>query len=278
MTVRPIDPTTDLPAIRSLLSADPLSERKLMDLARERPAGEGVVLEGASRQVRAYLHLHKHSTHWAAEITGDPGDDLEALIEAAAALVQPADVRLWTPHDELAKRVTALGYRTDRKLHQMRMGLPPDASPDLPSSVTIKTFRPGLDETTWLALNNRAFAGHPENGNWTLGDLIERMDQPWFEAQGFLIAWEHGRMIGSCWTKRHIGTDHGEIYVIGVDPAAQGRGLGLQLTLVGLWNLFEQQGARTAVLYVDASNAPAMALYNDLGFSPLVTNRSFVIR
>ena len=174
--------------------------------------------------------------------------------------------------------IKSLGYHTDRDLHQLRRALPPDRLPEVPTTVTIRAFRVGLDETMWLALNNRAFAGHPENGNWNLGDLHERMEQQWFNPEGFLIAWEGGRMIGSCWTKLHAGTDHGEIYVVGVDPEVRGRGIGTQLTLVGLWNLHEQQDAAMALLYVDASNVPAMKLYRDLGFIASTTNRSFVIR
>ncbi|MBT8206968.1 MAG: mycothiol synthase [Acidimicrobiia bacterium] len=277
MTVRPIEIATDLPVIRALAGVGKLSERKVMDLARNRPIGDGVVLEAETGAIRAYLHLHEHASHWAAEIAGDPGDQLAALIEAAASRVAPDPLHLWTSDDALTAALESLGYHTDRELHQMRRALPPGRLPDVPSTVTIKAFRIGLDETMWLALNNRAFAGHPENGNWCLGDLMERMDQPWFDAKGFLIAWEGGRMIGSCWTKRHPGTDHGEIYVVGVDPTVRGRGIGTQLTLVGLWDLHEQQGAETALLYVDASNDPAMTLYRELGFSASMTNRSFVI-
>lgn len=278
MTVRPIDFANDLPAIRVLADTGRLSERKMMDIASDRPVGDGVVLEAETGGIRAYVHLHEHASHWAAEIAGDPGDRLAALIDAAATRVAPEALRLWTTDDELTEAIESLGYRTDRELHQMRRPLPPDTVPDLPPTVTIRTFRMGLDETMWLALNNRAFAGHPENGKWVLGDLLERMDQPWFDADGFLIAWEGGRMIGSCWTKRHPGTDHGEIYVVGIDPEVRGRGIGTQLTLVGLWNLHQQQGAEIALLYVDASNAPAMTLYRELGFVASTTNRSFVIR
>lgn len=278
MPIRPIDFSSDLPMIRAWVGADDLSERKMMDIAGKRPLGDGVVLETDDGEIRAYLHLHEHTTHWAGEIAGDAGDELPVLIEAAVDLVAPKELRLWTTDDDLAAAMEMLGHHTDRRLNQMRRSLPPDRLPHIPSTVTIKTFRIGLDETMWLALNNRAFAGHPENGRWALGDLLERMDQPWFDPEGFLIAWEGGRMIGSCWTKRHPGTDHGEIYVVGVDPDARGRGIGTQLTLVGLWNLHEQQGAATALLYVDASNVPAMRLYRELGFVVATTNRSFVIR
>ena len=51
---------------------------------------------------------------------------------------------------------------------------------------------------------------------------------------------EHtGALLGFHWTKVH-SADLGEVYVVGVDPAAQGRGLGATLTLVGLHHLAER--------------------------------------
>ena len=48
-----------------------------------------------------------------------------------------------------------------------------------------------------------------------------------------------GKLLGFHWTKVH-SEDLGEVYVVGVDPAAQGRGLGATLTLVGLHHLAER--------------------------------------
>jgi mycothiol synthase len=56
------------------------------------------------------------------------------------------------------------------------------------------------------------------------------------------------------------------VYVVGVDPDEQGNGLGRALTLAGLHRL-RAQGLRQAMLYVEADNEPALAVYHRLGFT-----------
>jgi mycothiol synthase len=55
------------------------------------------------------------------------------------------------------------------------------------------------------------------------------------------------------------------VYVVGIDPGAQGRGLGRLLTLAGLHHLRER-GVAEVLLYVESDNAPAVAVYSGLGF------------
>jgi mycothiol synthase len=60
----------------------------------------------------------------------------------------------------------------------------------------------------------------------------------------------------------------GEIYIIGVQPEHQGRGLGRALVVAGLDHL-AAVGAKTGMLYVDHTSRGAMLLYEDLGFRPV---------
>jgi len=175
-------------------------------------------------------------------------------------------VHLWIPQpDEHADAVAAsIGLGRGRELLQLRRPLPVEVPWHLEP---LRSFVPGRDEEAWLEVNNRAFAWHPEQGGWDLGTLKEREAEPWFDPEGFVLHERDGRLAGFCWTKVHA--DHqpplGEIYVIAVDPDFAGHGIGRQLVLAGLDHL-SRAGLAVGMLYVDADNAPATKLYDDLGF------------
>jgi len=164
-------------------------------------------------------------------------------------------------------------------LWQLRRSLhAPIPTPELPEGVTVRAFVPGQDDEAWIALNNRAFADHPDQGRWSVEDLRRREHESWFDPAGFFLAESAGALVGFHWTKVHgadggkptpDGHGHepiGEVYVLGIDPDFQGRRLGAALTLVGLRHL-RSRGLTQVMLYVDESNPRAIALYERLGFT-----------
>lgn len=210
--------------------------------------------------------------------------DVEAtLLEAAARHAAGHGARrvvAWIPgagpdDDRAAARA---GFAPERDLLQMRVRIPPAEAPVWSGGTTVRAYRPGPDDEAWLAVNNRAFEGHPEQGAWTATTLAHHRREPWFDPDGFLLAEDATGLVGFCWTKIHPPADDdpelGEIYVIGVDPARRGLGLGRALVLAGLHSL-ARRGPATGMLYVDGANRPAVGLYRSLGFVAHRTDRAY---
>jgi mycothiol synthase len=224
-----------------------------------------------------------------------------ALIGAVIATAADSELRIWAhgDHPSAAALALDLGFERARELWQLRRPLAGAlAEAGLPAGVVLRAFRPGEDDEAWLAVNRRAFANHPEQGRWTADDLQVRMAEPWFDPAGFLLAVEEstGRLLGFHWTKVHdqrpgrsAGATEaaeapgavdpgaarrdpiGEVYVLGVEPDAHGLGLGKALTSAGLRHL-RDRGLIQVMLYVDESNASAVALYRRLGFGRWTTH------
>ena len=287
----------DIAAVRSLLDvaerADghrPLGEHQWLDLVHGGRRGFAglVAWEPGHDHPVGYAQVSRGSGTWALELVVDPhhrdpdGTIAVDLLEEALAVVASeggGHVHLWVPkpgpdHDRLA---AAVGLRRGRELYQMRRPLPLEDGLAAGEPLPTRSFEPGRDESRWLAVNNRAFAWHPEQGGWDLDTLLAREAEAWFDPAGFLLHEREGRLAGFCWTKVHA--DHepalGEIYVIAVDPDFQGLGLGRKLVVAGLRWLADR-GLTIGMLYVDASNEPAVALYRSLGFSVDHSDRAYV--
>ena len=215
------------------------------------------------------------------DLVVDPSRRRHGHGAAALAVIladAPGDLRMWSHGDHPAGRELAgrFGFTAERTLLQLRLdlsagtaeGTPAEPGDPAQTGTRIGPFRPGQDDTEWVALNALVFAAHPEQGALTGSDLAARQAEAWFSAGDFLVARDAdtGRMIGYNWLKVESGSPVGEIYVVGVHPDAAGRGVGRRLMLAGLGRLRER-GCRTADLYVEADSAAAVALYRSLGFT-----------
>ncbi|MDP4501219.1 mycothiol synthase [Nonomuraea turcica] len=257
-----------------------------------RPLNEHVMLHlryGGDPQARSLL-LYGDALAGYAHV--DPTDEVEG--PSAELVIHPAHrhqghgavllrsvldltggrVRLWAHGDHAGAGALAaqFGLERARSLWQMRRSLfAPLEAFVLPEGVRLRTFVPGQDEEAWLKVNAAAFAHHPEQGAWTMDDLLRREQEPWFDPEGFFLAFRGDKLAGFHWTKIHGSSEHGheplgEVYVVGVDPSQQGTGLGKALTLAGLSHL-RARGLAQAMLYVDEANTWAIRMYESLGFA-----------
>jgi mycothiol synthase len=278
------------PVVREQLTDDEVTAA--LDVTEEAAAADGVRPMGESALLRlrdghgAVLAYDGDTLAGVAVLDGDTGELAvrpslrrrghgRALLTALAAQVPLLNV--WA-HGELPAAVAladALGFARFRALWQMRRPFDePLPEVTVPPGVHLRTFEAGRDEEAWLRTNARAFAHHPEQGRWTRADLERREREPWFSPEGFFLAERDGELLGFHWTKVHADGPIGEVYVVGVDPAAQGLGLGRVLTLAGLHHL-RILGLPAVMLYVDESNTAATALYGTLGFARHTTDAMY---
>lgn len=270
-------------AVRRLISdaerADgvaPVGEQVLRDLAG--PAGGHLVAADPHGEVVGYLHLTSGSDGGdaAAELVVHPQArrrGIGAAMMRAAIERSGGRIRFWA-HGTLPAATAAAdaaGLRAVRSLTQMTRPLSDLPDTVVPQGVTVRTFAGQQDHAELLRVNNAAFDWHPEQGGWTDHVLVARLGQPWFEPEGLFLAFDDatGRLVGFHWTKIHDG-NVGEVYVLGVDPAAHGRGLGRALTVVGMRHLAGRLvgGEQPEVmLYVESDNTAALATYRGLGFT-----------
>lgn len=201
------------------------------------------------------------------------GHGLATAMAAEVLAAHPHVRRAWSHgnHPAAAALAASLGWERVRDLWVMRRPLTgtDDLPPlDVPDGLALHRYGDHPDDAPeLLRVNAAAFADHPEQGAMDTANLAARTAEEWFDPRGLLLATatDDPALLGFHWTKVH-SPDVGEVYVVGVDPAAQGRGIGRLVTLAGLHHLAEV-GVGEVILYVEADNTAAIATYTGLGFT-----------
>jgi mycothiol synthase len=247
--------------------AEPLDEAARMSMAHHGLDGNALWLAG-----HGFALLRGHDLDVAVAPEARSRGEGRALVEAALEEA-PEEVTAWSHVDHPAAAALArrFGFTAVRALWVMSREAGPVDVPEV-EGVTIRGYRDS-DAAEVIRVNAAAFAHHPEQGSMDAANLAERMAEPWFEADGLLVA-DTGapdhRLAAFHWTKQH-SPELGEVYVVAVDPAAQGRGLGRAVTAAGLARL-SSLGVRRIILYVESDNEPAIATYSRLGFAHTSTH------
>lgn len=261
-------------------SVPPVGEQVLRELDHERT--QHLVAIGATGAIIGYLNL----TPEMAELVVAPDARRQG---AGRSLIRAAldrtggRIRFWAhgtlPAAEAA--AASLGLGPVRRLLQMRRPLLDVPDVDVADGVHLRTYSGPADDAEILRVNNAAFSWHPEQGGWTETEIAERRGEPWFDPEGLFLAFDETgeRLLGFHWTKLHADKPGiGEVYVVGVDPAAQGMGLGRTLTAVGMTWLAQQladAAEPTVMLYVESDNTAAVRTYERLGFTVYSTDTAY---
>lgn len=290
VTERPItltaDDSADVVALSAAVtqhdSVAALSERSILGLTRREH--HHVLARGDDGELQGYAQVWPEGT---AELMTSPehrrtgvGSQLWKLAQEAAA------TSVWAHGNLPAAQGFAehLKLAATRRLQRMQRPLTrlDQRDPDLPEWVRVSSFAEDPRVDAVLTLNSRAFADHPEQGRMTLDDFTARTAADWFDPAGLLLLFDahtgpSAGPIAFHWTKRtRSEPEFGEVYVVGVDPAYQGRGLASPLTDLGLAHL-ARQGSQIAELYVDADNVAAVRTYESAGFDVVSTDVMYAL-
>jgi mycothiol synthase len=270
VTLTRADPADDswrevLDAVRAAMVAageqDPFDEATQLRLKRHGLAGSTLWLAGDS----GFALAHDGAVDIA--VTPDArGRGLGAEL-AAETLAGDEAVTAWShgDHPAAARLAERHRLRRARELWVMRrVAAEPLPELSVPEGLTIRGYR-DEDRDEVLRVNAAAFAHHPEQGAMDADDLAARMAEDWFDPAGLLVADTGSGLRGFHWTKQH-DAGLGEVYVVAIDRAAQGQGLGRALTLAGLQHL-HGLGVAEVLLYVESDNVAALRTYGGLGFS-----------
>lgn len=176
------------------------------------------------------------------------------------------------PARKLAER---FGFEQTRQL--LLMGRELNEVPDFqaPEGFTIDTYK-NTDINRLVKVNAEAFKDHPEQGAMTETDFRSRFSEDWFKPESLLVARDaSGQLVGFHWIKiEPESPEEAEVYVIGVAPEHEGKGLGRALLLSGLRHMISR-GAKTAKLFVEAANDRVVTLYRNSGFDTLNVDTSY---
>lgn len=246
---------------------DAFNEHSRMAMADAAPGRVQLTLTDGSAPIALAFAPAGDTGHAPVELAVDPKSrgcgHATALLKR---LLAAGETRFWAHGDLPAAQALAAahGLTPGRVLRQLaRSG--PLPSTDVPAGVSIRTFQPP-DVDTVVAVNARAFADHPEQGSMDATAFGRLAQADWFDPAGIFMAESATAVIGFHWTKRR--GDVGEIYVLGVDPESQNRGVGTALAAHGLRHLADR-GVERVTLYVEQDNRAALALYRALGFSEI---------
>lgn len=271
----------------------PVGEQVLRELEHDRT--EHLLVTDSTSSVIGYLNLSppRDGGPGMAELVVHPQARRRGIGTAMgrAAVTKTAGRNRFWAHGTLPPaQATARALRLVpvRELVQMRRSLRDDLGPwPAVPGVRVRTYAGTADDAELLRVNNAAFAHHPEQGGWTEVDLAERRDEPWFDPAGLFLAFgdsasdQAGKLLGFHWTKVHLDRPGlGEVYVVGVDPSAQGRGLGQMLTGVGVESLARRLAGSvdpTVLLYVESDNVAAVRTYQRLGFTTYSVDTAYAV-
>jgi mycothiol synthase len=182
-------------------------------------------------------------------------------------------VHVHVPEDNVAAKglLSKLGFGFVRRFLELRRELSEAHLLDEEQGNLVSRYLQPGEEDKLTEIQNRSFAGTWGYNPNTVEEIVYRLNMTGSSPEDVILICEGDKPIGYCWTaiepaeNTAVGTGKGRIYMLGVDPDYQGRGIGKRALLAGLAHL-KSEGTEVAELVVDSENPAACALYESGGF------------
>lgn len=181
------------------------------------------------------------------------------------SLEHPAFLREhWERMLEAARRSLRPG-----QLRMVRGNLARLPRPKVAGGYRLRTYRPG-DEADWARLI-RTYIGGQWDAESTRADLTGQ--ERFFPDGLFFVESTRGEVVGTAcaWRPSAEEWEEGELHMVAVDEKHRGHGLGRSVCLAVL-RYFREKGFTRVRLSTDDFRLPAIKIYLDLGFAPVIVD------
>jgi mycothiol synthase len=169
--------------------------------------------------------------------------------------------------EALLRLLETSGFTKRQRQVQMRLKVD-DLKPGEPGSgYEVRPLAEG-EANIFSRIQNLAFDGSWGFAPNTPQELDYRLHMIGASYSDVLLLFVDGQPAAYCWTRmQRVGPERrGIIWMIGADPAFRGQGLGRAMLLQSI-SLMLTRGASAFELTVYADNAPAVKLYESVGFT-----------
>jgi len=175
------------------------------------------------------------------------------------------------PQDNVVARIVLpkLGFRFVRRFLQLRLDIAKVSCRDINQAGLGFCHLQRGEEEKLTEIQNRSFAGTWGYNPNTVEEILYRINLTNCSPDDVILAYDRDKVIGYCWTRISCEADAhkraGQIFMLGVDPDYQGRGIGKRVLFAGL-SYLKSRGLHVAELAVDSRNKAACNLYCSVGF------------
>ena len=140
--------------------------------------------------------------------------------------------------------------------------------PRCPKGYSLRTYQDG-DDVHWARIIAKAFRTQcPPSVFWR-----EIANQKLFRPERVFFLLHEGKPVGTAtaWSKPEFGSRAGYVHMVALLPEYTGKGLGKKLTTAVLW-YFTENRLSSAFLHTDDHRLPAIRIYLELDFEPVIGN------